>query len=402
MINPHDVARLIESAAQEVASLTTGGIPPADRAAFLARFADINSRASDSLQHRLAGLDSSLAWLDLEGDPSNSAKLPEGSWWVCDAIDGAVQLIQGLDSWSITLALVVNGATQQAWVHDPIRAETFHAALGEGATVNGHAIRASGKSDLRDAVVATSHAPGQNDDASSNSRAGAAYAAALSDAAAVRNLGPTSLQLAWVAAGRLDAFWAFGADQSNWLSGVLIAAEAGASISDAEGSPVDAASASILVTAPELQSHMLALLSRPWPEPRIEGVTAREFIEGMAQDCFPPHHIGAQEATDKWTNIDGYRQVTNGEEVSREQQVKHLAFLQAKISTMDFKLAHVVFDGSTIAVLQEVTASFDGQAPVRSEVAAFFTVRAGRITQITELTRAVESHFSSQQIHTAH
>jgi myo-inositol-1(or 4)-monophosphatase len=77
----------------------------------------------------------------------------------------------------------------------------------------------------------------------------------------VRNLGPTSWQVADVASGRVDVFWEFGRDVANLLAGSLIAAEAGAIVTDAQGSPWTFASRSFVAAAPGLHAKVIEILA---------------------------------------------------------------------------------------------------------------------------------------------
>jgi ketosteroid isomerase-like protein len=96
----------------------------------------------------------------------------------------------------------------------------------------------------------------------------------------------------------------------------------------------------------------------------------------------------------------GYRQVTNGVRVDRDEQIRHLAYLQSHVRRMDFEVVHAVFDGETLAVLQRVDAATTDGHSVTSEVAAFFRIRDGRIVETDELTRAIEGRSADQAIHT--
>ncbi|BCY09789.1 inositol monophosphatase family protein [Actinoplanes sp. L3-i22] len=93
--------------------------------------------------------------------------------------------------------------------------------------------------------------------------AGRSLSAVLLAAGAVRNLGPTSWQLADVAAGRLDGFWEYGHDDTNVLPGVLLARESGATVTDAAGAPWRVGADSIVVAGPALHAPLLAALRRP-------------------------------------------------------------------------------------------------------------------------------------------
>ena len=395
------VTEALAAAGRRIRSLPHSAERPQNRDEFLAQFQLLNSAASEIAQEALAAVAPDVGWLDLESPDSLPRPFPSGSWWVCDPIDGAVQLIQGINQWSISLALVEDGAVTASWVYDPVQDEMFRAARGKGSRVNGRAMRASGKDHLEDALVATSHAPDQNGDATSNQLAGLAYAAALDHVGAVRNLGPTSLQIAWVADGRLDSFWAYGADASNWIAGELLASEAGATITDMTGAALTPGSHSVLISGPRLHAVLLKALTQQRNDHLIGGRSAREFVLAMARDCFPPTNIGAAEATDRWTRALGYRQVTNGVEVARNEQIQHLAYLQSHVRHMSFNVLHTVFDGTTLAVLQQVDAVTHEGSTVKSEVAAFFSIEDGFIVQTNELTRAIEAPGASQQIHTA-
>jgi myo-inositol-1(or 4)-monophosphatase len=95
-------------------------------------------------------------------------------------------------------------------------------------------------------VLATSQPPFINDDPDVIGLAGTSLVRVLRKAGAVRNLGPTSLQLAYVACGRLDAFWEFGEDTFNCLGGALLVREAGGAATDVEGETYRLRSTSIV------------------------------------------------------------------------------------------------------------------------------------------------------------
>jgi myo-inositol-1(or 4)-monophosphatase len=94
------------------------------------------------------------------------------------------------------------------------------------------------------------------------SRSGASLASVLLVAGAVRNLGPTSRQVADVASGRLDGFWESGADDGNLLGAALIAREAGATVTDAHGRPWSPGADSIIVAPPHLHPALLAAVTK--------------------------------------------------------------------------------------------------------------------------------------------
>ncbi|WP_369381541.1 inositol monophosphatase [Streptomyces sp. cg36] len=210
-----------------------------------------------ALRPRLAALRPGAAWAEEMG-----TELPQsGEVWVVDAVDGAVQFLQGMPQYCVSVALVRDGEPVAAVLHSPLLGETYRAAAGHGATRDGQPLAPSPKRDLAVAVVASSHPPFVGGQPGVADAAGRSLASVAPAVAAVRNLGPTSWQIADAAAGRLDAFWQFGTDDTNLLPGALVAREAGALVTDADGRPWRAGAASFLVAPPALHARLLPLLA---------------------------------------------------------------------------------------------------------------------------------------------
>ncbi|MFF4338392.1 inositol monophosphatase family protein [Kitasatospora sp. NPDC001540] len=226
--------------------------PAEARAAFDA----VDRPAARMLRERLTALRPQAGWL---GDEWAREVPGAGEWWLCDATDGAVQYLSALPHWAVTATLLRDGAPVLAVVHAPLLGATHTARLGGGARLNGRR-RAPRPRVLATAVVATSQPPQVARDPAARRAAGAALAAVLPHAAAVRNLGPTALQVAQVGSGHLTAFWQYGADPANLLPGALLAAEAGARVSDAQGAPWTPAATSFLAAAPGVHAELVAVL----------------------------------------------------------------------------------------------------------------------------------------------
>ncbi|MEU1626394.1 inositol monophosphatase family protein [Streptomyces sp. NPDC020096] len=118
----------------------------------------------------------------------------------------------------------------------------------------------SAKTEGAATVIATSHPAFAAEQPTAIARAGRSYSALLPEVIAIRNLGPTSWQIADTAAGRLDAFWMYGTDDTNLLGGTLIAREAGARVTDARGEPWTAGADSLLVTSRQLHGQFVQFL----------------------------------------------------------------------------------------------------------------------------------------------
>ena len=177
--------------------------------------------AAGEMRRRLTDLFPSVGWA------GEAAAFPSGDAWVYDPIDGAYHYLQGLPLWSSSLVLLRAGRPVLAVVHDPTRAETFLAASGRATTVNGAPARVSPKQDLSAAVVGTAIPPRAQVGDAEQDEALQLLGAAARHVFAVRPLAAASLQLAFVAAGRLDGYWETGEDAADWLAGSLLVREAG-------------------------------------------------------------------------------------------------------------------------------------------------------------------------------
>ena len=224
---------------------------------FRAAFDAVDRPVSDLLRDRLHAARPGAAWAgELDADLAAG-----GEAWVVDAVDGAVLYLQGLPQWAVSIALVRDGRPVLAALHSATFDETFTAALGGGAFLDGVPITPSGKTDPTLALVTTSHPPLVRTQPGAVAAAARATARLLPAVGALRNLGPTSWQVADVACGRVDAFWEYGHDAGNLLAGALIASEAGAVVTDAEGRPWQATSDSFLAAPPALHTRLVELLA---------------------------------------------------------------------------------------------------------------------------------------------
>ncbi|MEV7520554.1 inositol monophosphatase [Streptomyces sp. NPDC091371] len=219
-------------------------------------FDAVDGPAAALLRGRLSALRPDAVWAE-ELDTELPAK---GAAWVVDAVDGAVQYLQGLTSWCVSVTLVEDGEPVAAVLHSPVLGETYTAALGHGARRDGVLVSPSRKRALEAAVLAHAHPPFAARRPGAAASAGRSLSAVLPAVAAVRNLGPTSWQIADVAAGRLDAFWEYGRDDSNLLAGALLAREAGAEVTDPSGARWRPGAEGFVAAPAALHAPLLALL----------------------------------------------------------------------------------------------------------------------------------------------
>jgi myo-inositol-1(or 4)-monophosphatase len=151
-----------------------------------------------------------------EGDdvPSGS-----GRQWVVDPLDGTINFLFGYPQWCVSVACEGLAGV----IFDPIRDELFAGGAGLPTTLNGEAVAASERTDLATALVAT----GFGYDAEQRGEQGALAATVLPRCRDIRRAGSAALDLAWAAAGRVDAFYEHGVQRWDVAAGVLLCAGAG-------------------------------------------------------------------------------------------------------------------------------------------------------------------------------
>lgn len=154
--------------------------------------------------------------------------------WIIDPLDGTTNFIRGIPHFAISIACKYRGRVEHAVVLDPVRQEEFTASRGRGAAVNGRRIRVSNRKGLEGAVLGTGFPfRGSQLDYIDN------YLGMFRDlsqsTAGIRRAGAASLDLAYVAAGRFDAFWEYGLFEWDMAAGSLLIQEAGGLVSDFVG-----------------------------------------------------------------------------------------------------------------------------------------------------------------------
>ena len=145
--------------------------------------------------------------------------------WIIDPLDGTTNFLHGFPVFAVSIACQVRGRLEHAVIYDPMRQELFTASRGAGAHLDNHRMRVSKARALDGALIATGF-PYR-----ANTRYLDAYLAMLKavalQAAGVRRPGAAALDLAYVAAGRVDAFWEIGLSAWDTAAGTLMIQEAG-------------------------------------------------------------------------------------------------------------------------------------------------------------------------------
>ena len=153
--------------------------------------------------------------------------------WIIDPLDGTTNFVHGFPVFAVSIALQVRGQLEVAVVYDPMRQELFTAARGQGAQLDGRRIRVSNLHSLDGALIGTGFPYRAN--AKYMARYLGMLQAVLENTAGIRRPGAAALDLAYVAAGRLDGFWEFGLSTWDMAAGALLIREAGGMISELDG-----------------------------------------------------------------------------------------------------------------------------------------------------------------------
>lgn len=197
------------------------------------------------------------------GEEGANASGESGVTWVVDPLDGTVNYLYGLPPFAVSLAAEVGGHVRVGVVHDPFHGETFSAVAGEGAWLGENPLRlapptrpAPQGAPLATALLATGFSYSL---ARRNAQA-AAVAKVLGEVRDIRRGGAAAVDLCWVAAGRVDAYYESGIQRWDVAAGGLVAAEAGAAFFELPGRagclPV------VVASRPDLADDLADLIRR--------------------------------------------------------------------------------------------------------------------------------------------
>ena len=181
--------------------------------------------------------------------------------WIIDPLDGTTNFLRGIPQYAVSIAYRHKGRLEHAVVYDPIKLEEFTASRGRGAQLNGSRIRVSGRIEAAGALYATgipfSGKPLDNMPGFLSSMSSLAE-----NSSGIRRMGAASLDLAYVAAGRFDAFWEMYLKPWDIAAGVLLVKEAGGLVADFQGGDRYLDSGHIVATTPRLLKPTLRAIGK--------------------------------------------------------------------------------------------------------------------------------------------
>jgi myo-inositol-1(or 4)-monophosphatase len=177
--------------------------------------------------------------------------------WIIDPLDGTTNFLHGFPQFAVSIAVRHRGKLMAGVIYDPMLQELFTATNGGGAQLNERRIRVSTRHQLDTALLGTGfpYRPDQSLDYYLST-----LKVLMRETAGVRRPGAAALDMAYVAAGRLDGFWEFGLKPWDIAAGALLIQEAGGIITEPDGKPGYLNSGNVVCGSPKIHQQMLKLI----------------------------------------------------------------------------------------------------------------------------------------------
>jgi myo-inositol-1(or 4)-monophosphatase len=212
-----------------------------------------SDRASEALI--VARLRADFPQSSILGEEQGSYAGTSDERWIVDPLDGTTNYAHGYPLYCVSIAYERAGRLLAAAIYAPAIGELFAASLGHGATCNGRPIHVSDARAIADSLVCTGFKPADYE------RNGEYFARLSRRAQGVRRDGSAALDLAFVAAGRFDAFWEFDLAPWDVAAGALIVREAGGAVTAIDGTGFTVEGRSTLASNAVVHAEMVAALA---------------------------------------------------------------------------------------------------------------------------------------------
>ncbi len=193
-----------------------------------------------------------------ESGPSANLHDENENVWIIDPIDGTTNFIHGFPQYCVSIALQQRGQITQAVVYDPTRNDLFTATKGAGAYLNEKRIRVSRRDKMADALIGTGFPFRDMDGLDEYMKM---FKVMTEKTAGLRRPGAAALDLAYVAAGRLDGFFEKGLQTWDMAAGALLITEAGGIVGNFSGESDYLYKGNVIAGTPKIFAQMVNLLS---------------------------------------------------------------------------------------------------------------------------------------------
>ncbi len=179
--------------------------------------------------------------------------------WIIDPLDGTTNFLHGFPQYAVSIALKRENEVIEAVVADPVANEVFTATRGVGAFVNGRRLRVSKRTQMAEALVGTGFPFRRTDDYDAFLKV---FKEVAQSTSGLRRAGAASLDLAYVAAGRLDAFWEANLKSWDMAAGSLLVLEAGGLVTDFKGESDYLEKGQIIAGTPKIFGQLLPMVQK--------------------------------------------------------------------------------------------------------------------------------------------
>lgn len=180
--------------------------------------------------------------------------------WIIDPLDGTTNYLHGFPVFAVSIGVEVNGRMEHGVIYDPMRQELFTASRGQGAHLDGRRIRVSGRMHLEGSLIGTGFPYRQAEEETGPYLD--MLRKVIHNTAGVRRPGAAVLDLAYVAAGRLEGFWETGLAPWDLAAGSLIVREAGGIVSGLDGSENFLETGHVLCGTPRVYAALAKLCAK--------------------------------------------------------------------------------------------------------------------------------------------
>jgi myo-inositol-1(or 4)-monophosphatase len=185
--------------------------------------------------------------------------------WIIDPIDGTRNFIHGFPHFAVSIAVAYRNKIEHGIIYDPVRQELFTASRGKGAHLNDYRIRVSKRKHLEECLFGTGFAYRYTDrEAELPIKVLQAFFPVCGD---IRRAGAATLDLAYVACGRLDGFWEFGLKIWDMAAGALLVKEAGGIVCDPTGGEDYLKNGNIVAANPTILRQFLKVIKNKENQP---------------------------------------------------------------------------------------------------------------------------------------
>jgi myo-inositol-1(or 4)-monophosphatase len=179
--------------------------------------------------------------------------------WIIDPLDGTTNYLHGFPHYAVSIACEHRGRMAHGVIYDPFKQELFSASRGDGATLNNRRIRVANLKTIEGALIATGFPFKNPDQLDEFLKLFNAFFSSVSD---IRRAGSAALDLAYVAAGRLDGYWESGLNAWDLAAGALIIREAGGIVTDYSGDGNFLDNGQIVAGNPKIITDMLSTIQK--------------------------------------------------------------------------------------------------------------------------------------------